>query len=293
MHTSGFEKRRAEFGENLRELRTAAGYQTGKDFARALGWNAPKVSKLENGRQTASDDDLDAWLSASSAGADDAEQLRAMLAGIQDAYVTWKEKVRAGHRARQEESVDREARARVIRAFESAVVPGLLQTPDYARHTLLAHAELHGGAQDITEAVRSRMKRQQILFEGGRTIELLMAEAALRHPFAPPEVMLGQIHRLIASIGLPDVRVGIVPMDARLPYPLLHGWWILDDIVMIETATAELTVDDPGELDVYTKLTDLLWQAAAEGDQARDILAAAARRKQSASRSDAVPPDGK
>lgn len=274
---TSFDKRRVAFGERLRELRAAAGYDTGKDFARALGWNAPKVSKIENGRQTASIDDLEIWLSAVKAPADVAEELRAMLAAVQDAYVTWKEKVRAGHRARQEESVDREARARIIRAVDIGVVPGLLQTPEYARHTLLAHAEVHGGGQDITEAVRSRMRRQQILFEPGRTIELLMAESALRHPVAPRDVMLGQIHRLIASIGMPDVRVGIVPMDVRLPYPLMHNWWIVDDIVMVETATAELTVDDPGELAVYNRLTDLLWTTAAEGDEARDILAAAAR----------------
>lgn len=276
MPTSSFEKRRAEFGGRLRELRTAAGYETGKDFARALGWNAPKVSKIENGRQTASVDDLDAWLLAASADPGDAEQLRAMLAGIQDAYVTWKEKVRAGHRARQEESVDREARARRIRAVDVGVVPGLLQTPDYARHVLLAHADLHGGGQDITEAVKARMRRQQILFEPGRAIELLMVESALRNPIAPRDVMLGQIHRLIASIGIPDVRFGIVPLNVQVPYPLLHGWWIVDDVVLVETATAELTIDDPDELAVHNRLTDMLWTVAVEGDAARDILAATA-----------------
>ncbi|EMD22937.1 helix-turn-helix domain-containing protein [Amycolatopsis azurea] len=276
MAASSFEKRREAFGERLRGLRADAGFVTGKDFARALGWNAPKVSKIENGRQTASAEDLDAWLTAASAAPDDVEQLRAMLTGIHEAYITWKDRVRAGHRARQEESVDREARARVIRAFE-VVVPGLLQTPEYARHILTAHAELHGGRQDITEAVRSRMKRQQILFEPGRKIELLISESALRHPIAPREIMLGQIHRLIASIGMPDVRVGIVPLDVQLPYPLLHGWWIIDDVVLVETVTAELTIDDPDELAVHSRLIDMLWEVAAEGDKARDILAAAAR----------------
>jgi transcriptional regulator with XRE-family HTH domain len=275
---TSFEKRRTAFGERLRELREDAGFETGKDFARAIGWNAPKVSKIENGRQTASTDDLETWLSAVAAAPDAAEQMRAMLAGVHDAYVTWKETVRAGHRARQEESVDREARARTIRVVEVGVVPGLLQTPEYARHTLLAHAELHGGGQDITEAVRARMRRQQVLFEPGRTIELLMTESALRHPIAPREVMLGQMHRLIAAIGTPDVRIGILPNDVRLPYPLMHGWWIVDEIVQVETVTAELTVDDPDELAVYNRLTDTLWSSAAEGDAARDILAIAARR---------------
>ena len=61
---TSFEKRRAELGDRLRRLRVDAGYETGKDFAKAIGWNAPKVSKIENGRQTVGDDDLDAWIAA-------------------------------------------------------------------------------------------------------------------------------------------------------------------------------------------------------------------------------------
>jgi hypothetical protein len=122
------------------------------------------------------------------------------------------------------------------------------------------------------------MRRQQVLYEGGRTIELLMTESALLHPVAPAEVMVGQIHRLMATLGAPGVRFGILPAGRRLPYMLMHGYWIIDDLVQLETVSGELTVVDPDEVATYGALTDLLWSAADEGDQVRELLVATLNR---------------
>lgn len=279
---TSFEKRRAEFGEQLRQLRDAAGLN-GRDFAEVLGWNAPKVSKIERGRQTASDEDLEAWLSTLKTPTGVADRLRGELDALRQEYVTWKSKVRAGHRARQEESVEREFKSKLIRAVDVGIVPGLVQTADYARHVLLAHANLHGGGHDIADAVRERMRRQQVLYEPGKTIEILMTESGLLHPVAPSDVMAGQISRLIATVGVPNVRFGILPVGVRLPYMLMHGYWIVDDLAMVETVTGELTVTDPDEVATYSKLTGLLWSSAAEGDEARAILSRLAEHAISAS----------
>jgi len=268
---TNFEKRREAFGERLRQLRTAADLDA-KELAARIGWNAPKLSKVENGRQTASDDDLEAWLAVMRPSKDVANELRTELVAVQQEYVTWKEQVRAGHKARQELALELDAKAKVIRAVDVGVVPGLLQTPEYARHVLLVHANVHGGGQDIAEAVRTRMRRQQVLYEPGRTIEILVTESALLHPVAPPDVMAGQIHRLVAAIGTPNVRFGILPARVRLPYMLMHGYWIVDQVVMVETVTAELRVTDPDEVATYGKVTDLLWSAAVEGAAARTLL---------------------
>jgi hypothetical protein len=116
------------------------------------------------------------------------------------------------------------------------------------------------------------MRRQQILYEPGRTIEILVTEAALLHPVAPPDVMTGQIHRMVATIGTPNVRFGILPAGVHLPYMLMHGYWIVDHMVMIETVTGELTVSDPDEVATYNKVTDMLWSAAVERDEVRSLL---------------------
>ncbi|PXY33538.1 transcriptional regulator [Prauserella coralliicola] len=270
---TSFERRRAEFGEHLRRLRDAAGLN-GKEFAELLGWNAPKVSKIEKGRQTASAEDLEAWVAALQLSTDVADELRAELADLQDEYVSWKDRLRAGNRAVQEEAIEREAAAKVIRAVDVGVVPGLVQTADYARHVLLAVANLHGSKRDITEGVRARMRRQQVLYEPGKTIEILLAYSALLHPPAPPEVMVGQLHRLIATIGVPNVRFGLLRPHVRLPYPLTHGYWIVDELVMVEQVHGETIVYDPDEVATYNRLTDMLWSSAitAEGDEARTLL---------------------
>lgn len=269
---STFEERNTAFGEHLRQLRESAGIPA-KVLAGRLGWNAPKLSKIENGRQVASDNDLDAWLTGMGISGEQAERLRDELQAVREERVTWKQLVRAGYRARQEQAVDLEARAKVIRAVEFGVVPGLLQTADYARHVLLIARGLFGGDDDIAEAVRTRMRRQQILYEPGRTLEFLLAETALVHPVAPPDVMAGQIHRLIATIGTPNIRFGILPARTRLPVIPLHGYWIVDHVVWLETLTGERRVTDPDEVGTYNTITDRLWKVAVEGDEARALLA--------------------
>jgi transcriptional regulator with XRE-family HTH domain len=268
---TSFEQRRIDFGKRLRTLREERGLSA-KELAAAIGWNAPKLSKLETAKQTAGVGDLDAWLAVVEPGDDVAVELRADLTAVHAEYVTWKAQVKLGHRARQEEALQAEQTAKVIRAVDVGVVPGLLQTPDYARHVLLASAGLHGGGQDIPDAVRIRMRRQQVLYEPGKTIEILMTESALVHPVAPPDVMAGQVHRLMAVIGTPNVRFGILLARARLPFPLVHGYWIVDQLVTVELLTGEYRVTDPEEVATYEKLTDRLWAVAAEGSAARELL---------------------
>jgi hypothetical protein len=93
----------------------------------------------------------------------------------------------------------------------------------------------------------------EVRAESGKTIELVVTESALLHPVAPADVMIGQLHRLIATIGTPSL---ILPVAIRLPYMLMHGYWIVDDLV-----TGELTVTDPDEGTTYNTVTDLLWNA--------------------------------
>lgn len=274
---STFEERNTAFGEHLRQLREAADVPA-KVLAARVGWNAPKLSKLENGRQVASDEDLDVWAAGMDITGTLLEKLRIELADVREERVAWKQLVRAGYVARQEESVELEAKAKVIRAVEFGVVPGLLQTADYARHVLLIARDLFGGKDDIADAVRARMRRQQILYEPGRTLEFLVAEAALLHPIAPPDVMAGQIHRLIAMIGTPSLRLGILPVNVRLPVFPLHGYWIIDQVVAYETLVGERRIGDPDEVAIYNEVTDRLWSAAVEGDEARGVLARIATR---------------
>jgi uncharacterized protein DUF5753 len=100
----------------------------------------------------------------------------------------------------------------------------------------------------------------------------LLAEAALRHPVGTPEETIGQVDRLMSVIGLPDVRLGILPSDRRLPFVLTHGFAIFDRLVLVDTMTAELRITDPDQVMTYNRVIDRLWKVAVEGDGARGVL---------------------
>lgn len=268
---STYETQRLEFGDRLAALRDTAGLQA-KDLAAALGWDPSKVSKLERGKQMPSDADLLAWLTTVDA-TDDLEPMREQLRQLKVAHGAWRRQVRAGHRARQEKDLHEEATATVIRAVDVMAVPGLLQIADYARAIFLSQAELlDTPADDVDEAVRTRLQRSQVLYEPGRRIEILMTEAALTTAVCPPAVMIAQLDRLASAIGLPDVRIGILPAYQQLPHLLPTGFWIIDTEVFVEHASGELRIDDPDQVAIHNRLADRLWTTAAEGHDARNII---------------------
>ena len=268
---TSFERARQEFGEQLRALRGATGLNA-KQFAERLGWNAPKVTKLEKGNQTASQADLMDWLAAVDATDAQSSELLDALDRVNEHHLAWREQVRQGRRGLQVSMLELEARAIRIRAVEFGLVPGLLQTAEYATHVLEASREVFGGADDIAAAVRARIQRQQVLYNGGKQIEILVAEAALLHPIAPAAVMLGQLHRLMGTVGMPNVRFGVLPARRRLPYWPTEGYWMVDQLVIVEWLGAEEQVTDPDQVAVYHEVTDRLWTAAVEGDEARALL---------------------
>jgi hypothetical protein len=147
--------------------------------------------------------------------------------------------------------------------FELIVVPGLVQTAEYARHVFITAAEFQDTPPDTNDAVRIRLERQHALYDSAKSIELLMAESALRYFVCPPEVMVAQIDRLIALSGLPSVRLGIIPLDTRLPTVPTNGFWIVGDTVLIETIDSEINTDSPTDLETYHRLADMLWTVAA------------------------------
>jgi transcriptional regulator with XRE-family HTH domain len=269
---TSFPARRMEFADKLRGHRERAGL-TGKQFADALGWSNSKVSKIETGKQTPSDVELEQWLTELGVNEDIARQLHDELREVRIHQIAWRRQLRTGHRARQEQDAKSERDAAVIRAVDIAAVPGLLQTPDYARAIFTSQAALLDVPDDVEASVRVRMERQRILYEPNRTTEILVAEAALRHPVCPPAAMLAQLDRLVSALGLPGVRIGVLPLDRQLPHVPWHGYWIVDDEVFIELVTSEVRVTDEDQVAIYHRLTDRLWSVAAEGELARALLA--------------------
>ncbi|WP_093858186.1 helix-turn-helix transcriptional regulator [Streptomyces sp. TLI_053] len=262
---------RVALGARLRELRTEADL-SGRALAGQLGWVQSKVSKLETGRQTPSPADLDAWASATgSPGA--AVELRARLRGLETQYRSWNRQLSGGHRERQEAAVLETRRTQVVRAFESARIPGLLQTADYARHMLAAGCEFIGSPRDTEDAVRTRIRRQEALYDAGRRFHFLVWEAALYVTIGPPEVMAAQLDRLVGLLGLDTVDLGIIPLGSAPRRTPAHGFWIYDErLVIVETINAELWLDSPADIALYRKAWDWLAESAVTGHQAHRLI---------------------
>ncbi|WP_424642476.1 helix-turn-helix domain-containing protein [Embleya sp. AB8] len=258
----------------LRELRTQAGL-TGREAARRLGWPPSKVSKLETGRQTPTGADLDAW--AQTVGRPHvAPELKARLSRFETTYRTWKRQLAAGHRPRQEAGVVEIKRTRVLRGFEAGVIPGIFQTADYARNVLGRYAELRRTPRDVEAAVTARLRRQDFLYEPGRQVHALLWEGALRVRVCPRDVLAGQLDRLSGVLGLGSVSLGIVPFDADLSVAPGDGFWIYDDrLVITETWTAEMWLEDSDNLSLFTTIWDSLNEAAVYGRPAQLLIARA------------------
>lgn len=273
MSIATFEQRRARFGEQLRDFREDAGFN-GRDFARELGegWTQSKVSKLETGKQTPTEDDVVDWLQVLGTSDLVVDQVLEDLRRLRGDEVAWRRQLRNGHRRRQAQIAHLEDTSSVIRGASVTCVPGLLQTSNYARAMFATQAELHETHRDVDAAVQQRLRRQQVLYQSDKRIEILVTETALLHPIASPEDMAIQLDRLITAVDLPTVRFGVLAAARQLPHALLNTYWILDTHVFVETITAELRINDPDQLATYHRLTDRLWKIAAEGDDARGIL---------------------
>ena len=136
-------------------------------------------------------------------------------------------------------------------------------------------ARLHGAPNDVDEAVAIRMRRQELLYRPGKSFHLVVTEAVLRSGAAAPnEVMTAQLDRLVAATALgPNVKFGVVSFEAEWPVFLDHGFWIIDDdLVIVETLAAELRLTRPDEVQMYARVFNQLAAIASYGADARKVI---------------------
>lgn len=262
---------RNELAARLRELRRAAGL-TGLQLAQSLSWQPSKVSKIEHAKQTPSDDDIRAWCRAASAE-QETESLLAALNTLESRHAEWRRLLRGGLASFQDHHARDEEPGKVFRAFCPVYVPGLLQTPEYARARFVESAHQFGHRQDIDSAVAARMRRQEILSRPDKKFRIVITEATLLYTLCSPEVMLGQIGRLISMSMMPNIRLGIIPFDTFCAVAPQHGFWVQDsDLVTVETFSAELNLAQPPEIELYTKVFETLALAAVYERKARALF---------------------
>jgi transcriptional regulator with XRE-family HTH domain len=268
--TGAVHQAREALGHRLRELRREARL-TGRQLATLAGWPNSKVSKIEYGKQTPTEDDVRVW--CAHCGADDhVADLVATVRHIEAMYVEWRRMLGTGTRRRQLASVRLEAQTRLFRWYEPVLVPGILHTAEYAAAVLRQVIDFYGIPDDLTAGVAARMERQQILYRGDHRFHFVLAEQALRTMVADTTVMSGQLDRLLTVLSLPRLSLGILPAGSAYQVPTNQFIMFDDRMVHVETVSAELTITQPREIALYARAFQELSKAAVYGAAARDLI---------------------
>lgn len=247
-----------ELGAELQARRKAAGL-TLRGLEALVGMSNAKISLWENGRRLPSIADLSTVLDALNVVGDERERILAMRREAEGPGVLVAGTTTIG--AQLSKLIEWEQGARLITDVAPLVVPGLLQTADYARAILR-------GLPDAETRVALRMGRSEVLRRSRNPVQFhaLIDDEVLARGFAPPDVMVEQLKHLLRMAELPNVRIQLVPSTGSGYTPLLAGPFILLDfdtapsIVHLEHYRASVSLweeaDVQGFRDAVTQITD-------------------------------------
>lgn len=263
-----------DLGTRLRDLRKEAGLSA-RRLAEQTDQHYTRVSKIENGVQPPTDADIRQWCNACNAD-DQIPDLIATLRSVESAYLEFRRQSRAGmKRVLGPHTQERYERTKVFRIYEHNVVPGLFQTAEYSAAMLSFWVNFLDTPNDLDDAVAIRMQRQSVVRRGGKRFVVVLEEQALRTWFGTAETQAGQLRRLLEVMTYPNVSVGIIPLMAKRAAVSSAGFWIFDnDLAALETPTASIEVTRPHELDLYTRMFEVLKLTALYGPVARALVTA-------------------
>ena len=250
----------------MREARKTAGL-TGERLAARCGISQSKISKLETGKVLATATDVERILTALGTRQDLTDELLALarLAGTE--FQNVRSSLKRGLHQKQRELASLEADATHIRFFLPTMVTGLLQTPEYARASLGVFPGDHG------QAIARRLDRQATLYNRAKRFSFLLTEAAVRWQLVEPAVMAVQMGRLVSLSELPNVRLGVIPLDACIPDGPLNTFTVYDDrIATAETFGGVIMMRDPRDVAYHLELFAFFERYAVFDDEVRKLL---------------------
>lgn len=172
-----------------------------------------------------------------------------------------------------------ERAASLIRTYEVQFVPGLLQTPDYARAVL---SLVHDDPGEVERRVGLRIRRQALLdAPGGPRLWAVVDEAALRRMIGGRELGRAQLDHLVALAERPNVKVQVAPFHfdghaaAGGPFTILRfPDRDAPDVVVLEQLSGALYLDKPSDVEQYRRVMDRLCTQVEPLDRTAAILRA-------------------
>ncbi|PJN04447.1 transcriptional regulator [Streptomyces sp. CB01201] len=276
--------RRRKLGEELRKLRDATGLTSGAAAA-LVGWHQSKVSRIETGRSGVKPADVTRLLDAYGVGD---PQLRSLLEALADSAggggVDWAHAYRGLLPPQYRDFISLESQARSARTLETSVVPGLLQTPAYAR--AVTRAALGGLPPDkLDSLVEVRIARQEVLRgDAPLMLNAVLDEAVVRRWVGGRAAMREQLRHLLDMAALPHVRLQVIPFQ-RGGYVGLSGPFIMFsfpaisdlDVVVIDHLTSSLYLERREDLEAYSAAFQTVQALALSSTESMDLIARTAR----------------
>jgi transcriptional regulator with XRE-family HTH domain len=213
---------RKQLGRRFRSYRDQRG-ETLADVAKALEVHPSVISRLETGKRSPGMVYVDALCRHYELDESDRDEI--VQIARDSLQSGWWESYKLADASRN--YIEWEAAAVAIRNFEIAIVPGLLQTADYASAIFAAHPD--STRQRLSTEVKARLKRQEILDSSGfRLFHAILDESVLMRRVGGNDTMRGQLRKLIAVVEHPRVTLQILPFEAGVN-PGLNGSFVLLD----------------------------------------------------------------
>ncbi|GIL28788.1 helix-turn-helix domain-containing protein [Actinocatenispora comari] len=277
-------------GQQLKLLRE----QSCLDVAEALaesGLSRSTLWRLENGNPRARYKPGDVEVLARTYGAD--PETVDVLVGLAKAtkLTSWFSAYRDAMPANFEMYIELETYATRIRWYDGELVPGLLQTEDYAAVVIGSRRRLSNS--EVKQRAKVRQHRQRLLARRtppAARFDFVLDEALIRRPIGGRDVMAKQLHRLVDLSILPNVDIRIVPMDAGMHLGLETGRFEILDFsrnprlakapttVYVDQPAGHLFMDSSKEVEPYAETFTDLADRCLDGDASRDVIDDAARR---------------
>ena len=286
--TTGSTVPRRQLGRYLRDLRGKARL-TVRSAASALEWSEAKIWRIETGQTSLRSLDVEAMCKVYGAPAEMTEALMGLAKETKGRgwWHAYGDVIPEGFNL----YIGLEEAASELSWYTSELVPGLLQTEDYAR-TLIQAGNPGLGNEEIEGHVHVRIARQGLLTRvtATPTVQVALNEAVLHRPVGSREVMAGQLERLVEATNYPNVSVRVVPFSAGLHHGLMSGPFVMmrfptsgdgretePPTVYVDGFTGALYLDKPNEIERYDLAFTTIWDSALDDSGSRDLLNQAAR----------------
>ncbi|GAA1976129.1 helix-turn-helix transcriptional regulator [Amycolatopsis minnesotensis] len=264
----------------LRRLRAASGLSAA-EVSRQTEMSASKVNRMENAEIGFYLDDLEKILDFYRVSA--RRRVEIMDIARHAEQRGWLRMTAPNMPADWQTWVDFEDEASGIQDYAPLMIPGLLQTPEYAKAIIQATG--NGLSPDEVDArVASRMARQGVLSRSEPLrLRVILNESILEQPFASPGAQARQLRRLADSAGQDHVTIQVVPREAGLHPGFVGGFTILEyddeaSLVLLENTVSSLFLDEEEHIDVYTQAWATLGELSHGPDESVELIAAAAAR---------------